>query len=278
MELSKLVNIFELEFPPKTAWSDDSIGLQISSSKSWIKNVYLTLELNEDSINEALSCSSDLIVTFHPLIFKPLSSITTDNRVGNLVAKLIKNDIALYAIHTNFDSHPLGTSYELCKQLGLNKSDMLVPDMNIDNYGMGIIVDLNDSMKVDDLISRITQVCHSPIRFNKSSKEDIKRIAIVGGSGSSYIYDAYYKKCDAFITADLKYHDFHSMDGKMILIDPGHYEMEQFVPNAMKNILKDKLGEDINLTTGSVLTNPVNYHPQSNYKELQKKYLNNYKG
>ena len=50
------------------------------------------------------------------------------------------------------------------------------------------------------------------------------------------------------------------------------------VPNAIKNILKDKLGEDINLTTGSVLTNPVNYHPQSNYKELQKKYLNNYKG
>ncbi len=278
MELSKLLNIFELEFPPKTAWSDDSIGLQISNSKSRIKNVYLTLELNEDSITEALSYSSDLIVTFHPLIFKPLSSITTDNRVGNLVSKLIKNDIALYAIHTNFDSHPFGTSYELCTQLGFDKSEFLVPDDNIDGYGMGVVVELQDSIKINELLYKVSSVCNTPLKYNKGAKEDINKIAILGGSGSSYIKDAISLNCDAFITADVKYHDFHNVDNKMAIIDPGHYEMEQFVPKAMKNILKEKLGDGINLITGSVLTNPVNYYPEISYIKSQKNYLNNYKG
>lgn len=278
MELSKLINIFELEFPPKTAWSDDSIGLQISNSKSRIKNVYLTLELNEDSISEALSYSSDLIVTFHPLIFRPLSTITTDNRVGNLVSKLIKNDIGLYAIHTNFDSHPYGTSYELCKQLGFECSKFLIPDVNNDGYGMGVIIELENSIKINELLEKVADICNSPLKYNIGVNDNITKIAIIGGSGSSYIQEAYNQGCDVFITADLKYHDFHSVDGKMAIIDPGHYEMEQFVPLAMKNILKEKLGEGINLITGSVLTNPVNYYPKHNYKESQIKYLNNYKG
>lgn len=278
MELSKLINIFELEFPPKTAWSDDSIGLQISNSKSRIKNVYLTLELNEDSISEALSYSSDLIVTFHPLIFRPLSTITTDNRVGNLVSKLIKNDIGLYAIHTNFDSHPYGTSYELCKQLGFECSKFLIPDVNNDGYGMGVIIELENSIKINELLEKVADICNSPLKYNIGVNDNITKIAIIGGSGSSYIQEAYNQGCDVFITADFKYHDFHSVDGKMAIIDPGHYEMEQFVPLAMKNILKEKLGEGINLITGSVLTNPVNYYPKHNYKESQIKYLNNYKG
>lgn len=278
MELSKLVNIFELEFPPKTAWSDDSIGLQISNSKSRIKNVYLTLELNEDSISEALSYSSDLIVTFHPLIFRPLSSITTDNRVGNLVSKLIKNDIGLYAIHTNFDSHPNGTSYELCQQLGFEKSDFLVRDAQMDGYGMGVVVELQRPITMNELLSNISSVCNSPLRYNNCTDESISKIAIIGGSGSSYIQEAMNQNCDVFITADIKYHDFHSVDGKMSIIDPGHYEMEQFVPIAMKKILKDKLGEGINLITGSVLTNPINYYPELNYIKSQKNYLNNYTG
>lgn len=278
MELSKLVDIFELEFPPNTAWSDDSIGLQINNSKSRIKNVYLTLELNEDSISEALSCSSDLIITFHPLIFSPLSSINTDNRVGNLVSKLIKHDIGLYAIHTNFDSHPLGTSYELCKKLGFEKKEFLVPDAGSVGYGMGIIAELENSITLSELLKKISDICNSPIRYNTGLTEEIYKIGILGGSGSSYIQEANNKNCDVFITADIKYHDFHSVKGKMAIIDPGHYEMEQFVPVAMKNILKEKLGKEVNLITGSILTNPVNYYPEFNYNKMQKNYLNNNKG
>ena len=274
MELSRLVEIIELEFPPITAWSDDSIGLQISNSKSRIKNVFLTLELNESIIEEAISNDSDLIIAFHPLIFRPISAVNTNNRVGNLLTKLIKNDIALYVIHTNFDSHPNGTSHELSLQLGFKKVDFLVEDKNLEGYGMGAIIDLDEPINTEDLLRKISKLCNSPLRYNKGSKSLIKRIAILGGSGSGYISEALNKNCDALITADMKYHDFHSVEGKMIVIDPGHYEMEQFVPKAMKRILDKKIGNEINFVTGRELTNPVLYFPENDYIDLQKKYLN----
>ena len=110
MELSKLINTLELEFPPNTAWENDSIGLQIKSCKSQIENVFVTLELNIEALEEAIDNSADLIITFHPLIFSPLSQIDTDERVGQLVTEIIKSEINLFSIHTNFDSHPKGTS------------------------------------------------------------------------------------------------------------------------------------------------------------------------
>ena len=275
MELSKLINTLELEFPPETAWRDDSIGLQIKSRKSEVRNVYLTLELNEKCIKEAIDNSSDLIITFHPLIFRPLSSIDVEERVGNIVTQLIKNDINLYAIHTNFDSHENGTSNELCKMLGFEKSKFLVQDSNFEDKGMGVIIDLQEQISFNKLLEKISLICCSPLKYNKPSSDKIGRIAILGGSGSSYIDSAINKNCDVIITADIKYHDFHYATNKIAIVDPGHYEMEQFVSNAMFNILNEKLKNDINLIRGSVVTNPINYFPQDKYSEMQKNNLNN---
>lgn len=275
MELSKLINILELEFPPETAWRDDSIGLQIKSSKSEIRNVYLTLELNNKSIDEAVAHSSDLIITFHPLIFSPLSSINIDDRVGKLVTQIISNDINLYSIHTNFDSHSRGTSYELCRMLGFTKSEYLVQDINYEDKGMGAIIDLDEPINFKQLLDKVSTVCCSPLKYNKPTSDNVSRIAILGGSGSSYVESAINKECDVIITADIKYHDFHSAANKIAIIDPGHYEMEQFVSNAMYNILNEKLKNELCLTRGSIVTNPVHYYPKNNYSEMQKNYLNN---
>lgn len=275
MELSKLIKILELEFPPESAWSEDSIGLQIKSSRSQIRNVYLTLELNEYSINEAIAKNADLIITFHPLIFRPLSSIDTEQRVGNLTVKLIQNNINLYSIHTNFDSHPRGTNYELCSQLGFEFSEFLVPDERVPDRGMGAIINLSDNISLANLIQKVAEICNSPIKYNLSSSSDIDKLAILGGSGSQYIETAIEKGCQVIITADVKYHDFHSAFGRIVIIDPGHYEMEQFVPKAMFNILKHKLGDDINLIQSTKLTNPVNYYPDNNYVQKQTNYLKN---
>jgi dinuclear metal center YbgI/SA1388 family protein len=275
MELSKFIKLLELEFPPETAWSEDKIGLQYRSNKSQIKNIYLTLEVNEATINEAIEKQTDVIITFHPLIFKPLSEINSEERIGSLLTQLIKNDIHLYAIHTNFDSHPEGTSYELCRRLGLEVSNYLEPNENIANRGMGIIAELNESIKLEELLANLTQVCNSPIKYSQPPSLEINKLAILGGSGSSYINVAVEKNCDAIITADVKYHDFHNASGKISVIDPGHYEMEQFVPVAMQKILKRVLGEGVQITLSTVLTNPINYYPDSNYKQKQINYLNN---
>lgn len=275
MELSKFIDILELEFPPETAWSNDSIGLQIKSSKSEVKNVYLTLELDNESVSEAINLSADVIITFHPLIFSPLSTVSIDNRVGNLVSKLIKNDINLYSIHTNFDSHAKGTSFEFCRMLGLSVSEFLVPDTKYENKGMGVIIDVKENISFENLLEKVTDICNSPIKYNHYNTDLVKRVAVIGGSGSSYLEAAIDNKCDVFITADVKYHDFHAAKGRISIIDPGHYEMEQFVSNAMYNILSVKFNNELNFIKGKVVTNPVKYYPDNNYTKMQMNYLKN---
>lgn len=275
MELSKLIKVLELEFPPVTAWSEDSIGLQIKSSKSQIMNIYLTLELNESSIDEAIKNQSDLIITFHPLIFKPLSCIDNEERIGKLTTKLIQNNINLYAIHTNFDSHPKGTSYEFGERLGFQPSEFLVANQNYLERGMGVIINLDDGLELNDLLQKVTEICNSPIKYNLTSSSEINKIAILGGSGSNYIESAIEKNCQVIITADVKYHDFHRANGRIVIIDPGHYEMEQFVPSALYKILNRTIGSSINLIQSTELTNPVRYYPESNYIHKQINYLKN---
>lgn len=277
MELSKLINTLELEFPPNTAWENDSIGLQIKSCKSQIENVFVTLELNIEALEEAIDNSADLIITFHPLIFSPLRQIDTDERVGQLVTEIIKSEINLFSIHTNFDSHPKGTSYELCTRMGYSPSEYLVPYNNDSNYGMGVIIELENSITLSELVQNVSNVCNSPIKYNLSSSDNINKFAILGGSGASYIDAALSSGCEAFVTADIKYHDFHRVDGKMALIDPGHYEMEQFVASAMYRILDEKIGKEVNLFQNTIRTNPVNYYPAGEFVIQQKKYLKNNK-
>jgi putative NIF3 family GTP cyclohydrolase 1 type 2 len=128
-----------------------------------------------------------------------------------------------------------------------------------------------------DLLELISNVSASPLRY--SVIEDsllIDRIAIVGGSGISFLNDAIESGAQAFITADVSYHKFHEVFGKIMLIDPGHYEMEQFVSKGLaKLISKELLNEtQVAILTSQVYTNPVRYFPNNiNYENKQKNYL-----
>ncbi len=275
MHINELLEFIEKQFPAQTAMEKDKIGLQVHSGRQAVKNIHFTLELNEEVIQEAITNETDCIITFHPLIFYPLISINPDERVGRLCSKLIKHDISLISLHTNFDAFPEGTSKLLCDKLGLKKSGFLKPDPNVDDRGMGVISFPETKILYDVLLEKVSNFCNSPLRYNRPYREYVEKIAIVGGSGGSFIGDALNAGVDAFITADISYHTFHAVAGKMMIIEPGHYEMEQFVPLAMKNYFAEKIGGSIeHLTISKALTNPVCYYPDDDkYKNLQKNYL-----
>jgi dinuclear metal center YbgI/SA1388 family protein len=234
------------------------------------------MELNEEVIEEANTIKADCIITFHPLIFHPLTGIYDSDRVGKLVTLLIKNDITLISIHTNFDAYINGTSRILCEKLELQYQSFLVPDSKLEDFGMGVICTSETALTLDMLLQKVATVCHSPIRYCHGKNNTlIKTIAIVGGSGSSYIDEAIKAKADAFITADVSYHNFHRVKGKMALIDPGHYEMEQFVAKGIHDFLSSKIETNVQLFLSKVYTNPVRYYPAMNYLEMQKNILNN---
>ena len=106
--------------------------------------------------------------------------------------------------------------------------------------GSGMIGDLAESMSLNDFMGLICQKLKAPmLRYAGSSEKNIKRVALCGGSGAFLIKDAIAQKADAFITSDIKYHDFGDYSEELILIDAGHFETEQFTKHLLSDILNE---------------------------------------
>ena len=258
MQLTEFHRLVDETLPPAAAMSGDAIGLQVDSRRGTASTILVTLEVTDEVVDEAVSANADVILTFHPLIYGGLSRIDRDDRVGRLVADLIRHDIALLVVHTAFDAFPQGTNHVLAERLGIAVEDVLVPG-DVDGHGMGVVGNLGEPMTTDQLVERITAVCGSPVRFLPGPSDSIRRVAIVGGSGMSFYEHALQSGADAFITADVKYHAFHAAQGHIGLIDPGHFEMERFVPEGLIAALQPRLGADATMLASTVNTNPVQY-------------------
>jgi dinuclear metal center YbgI/SA1388 family protein len=273
MNLHTFIRALEQHLPPSTAMKGDRVGLQLQSGRMEISTLLLTMELTDAVADEAIKRGADCICAFHPLIFAPLTSLLANERVGRICTKLIRNDIALVIVHTNFDAHPEGTSAILAEKLGLKREAALVPDAVHEGFGMGIVASLDAPESLEDLVRRVHAGTHSPVRFNQGKSNIIRRVAIVGGSGAAFIDDAISADVDAFITADIKYHDFHRTQGIIALLDVGHYEMEQFVPLGLERIIQrilDQIGPSLLVMRSQIVPNPVQYFPNTEaYKSAQ---------
>lgn len=261
MKLSQLVKILDNIFPQKNALKDDKTGLQINCNDSEIQTIHIAYELNDEIINESIANNVELLIVFHPLIYRNLSSIDYNERVGDLLIKLIRNNISLYSVHTIFDTHPQGTNYLIAKSLGVKKISNII-DLNEDNnIGFGLIGEFDKAIGIDNLLKKCYEIFGNPLRYCKGKTKMIKKIAIIGGSGSSFIDNIIENDIDCFITADNSYHTFHRLNNKISLIDPGHYETEQFVAQGIFDILKnEKLLKKIKITKSIINTNPINYY------------------
>ncbi|MFH1050664.1 MAG: Nif3-like dinuclear metal center hexameric protein [bacterium] len=277
MLLEKLLNIIEDNFPAASAMDEDKIGLQVQASRKKVEDLLIALEVNDAVLKEAGKLKCDSIITFHPLIYNPLESLNDNDRVPALCSELIRKSISLISIHTNFDCFFEGTSYILAQKLDLDVLDFLKPDGNFKDRGMGVIAKPKKKLSPEELIQQLHKICKSPIRFSTVKNiKSIRKVAIVAGSGTSFLNDALQSGADAFITADITYHRFHEVEGKMMLIDPGHYEMEQFVPEAIARFFKSTLNKNdySTINVSKTVTNPVKYYPDTEkYNSLQKNNL-----
>jgi dinuclear metal center YbgI/SA1388 family protein len=130
MKIAEFLSAFG-EVVPLAAigYAKDAVGLQVGYERNAkLQKVLLAYEITDEVIDEAVEAKANLIVSYHPLIFPNISSVTDSTRTGSLVRRLIKYDIALHVIHTAFDSHPeFGTSRLMADALGLSEIRPLVP-------------------------------------------------------------------------------------------------------------------------------------------------------
>ena len=134
MRCDKIIKIIEDWAPKSIAWEKDNVGLQVGSLRREAKNILLCLDVDEKVVDEAIQKNCNLIISHHPLLFRPLINIDVDrDKRSKIIEKLIKKDITLYSAHTNLDFTKDGVSFQLAKKLGLANQKFLLnhsPNLN----------------------------------------------------------------------------------------------------------------------------------------------------
>ncbi|MGL6025143.1 MAG: Nif3-like dinuclear metal center hexameric protein [Cetobacterium sp.] len=252
MKLSKLINFLENKFPLNLAEEWDNVGLLVGRRDSEITGILLSLDLTDDVIDKAIESHLNLIITHHPLIFKPVKNINSDTLIGRKIIKLIENGIAVYSMHTNLDSSKSGLNDFLGEDiLGFKDGKILERlEKNDREYGIGRVYKLDETISLEKLLNTLKEkLTLDSITFVKAKKlKDIKKIALVSGSGASYWRKAKKAGAEVLITGDVKYHE--AMDAReenFTIIDIGHFESEHIFSNLISDLLKKEF--EISVTT-----------------------------
>jgi dinuclear metal center YbgI/SA1388 family protein len=363
MTVQDIINELHDLAPLAYAEDFDNVGLLVGDKSQKVSGVMVTLDALEAVVDEAIAQSCNLIVSFHPIIFNGLKKLTGKTYVERVVIKAIKNNIAIFAIHTALDNALQGVNSIICDQLSLLNKKILIPQAatlrklqtyvpskdadelrnslfragagQIGNYdscsfnfdgqgtyrgneasnpsigkkgelhretetavsvvfkehneaqilkalfqahpyeeiafeittldntnpyiGMGMIGELKEPMEVKACLAYVKERMNTPLlRHSKLIERPIKKIAVLGGSGSFAIGAAKASGADLFITADLKYHDFFSAENRLVLADVGHYESEQFTKSFLVDYLSKKI-TNFAIILSKTNTNPVKY-------------------
>ncbi len=209
----------------------DNCGFSVGDRNMEVHKALVALDCTEEVIDEAVELGCDIIITHHPLIFKGVKSVTPDNFTGRIITKAIKHNVAVYAAHTNMDKAANGVSGLMAERLGLVDVEPLTEEC------LGLIGKLEPALSGKELVEKVKKVYGlEHIRCSRPLEEKISRVAVCGGSGSSFIGNALAKGAQAYITGDISYHQFYCENGFMI-VDMGHYNSEYDIVGFFANIL-----------------------------------------
>lgn len=344
MIIKKIYDFLNSYAPFTFQESWDNSGLQIGNLNNKVNKAILTLDVTLETVIEAEKLGAQLIISHHPLFFKPLKNIDFSN---NLLRIAINNDISIISNHTPLDMVPEGVSFSLAKKLNLQNLKVLTPikdkffyklffnvpigmenkilnnifsegvgeyiyykncafetfgegrflpkdngrtphiksskpykegkleiiirkdrvdwvinklreihpydELSFDmieeainplNIGYGVVGDYSSPKKLSLLLDDMKESLGlSKIRYIGDLKKKIKKVAVVGGSGSSFIKDAVKLSVDLFISGDIKYHDALEYGDKISIIDIGHRASEEPVLISLKERMSKEFSD-----------------------------------
>ncbi|MGX8794686.1 Nif3-like dinuclear metal center hexameric protein [Fusibacter sp. JL298sf-3] len=234
--VEKIVRLMDQIAPFETQDDWDNSGLLVGNRDKEALRVLLALDVTEEVVAEAIAEGYDTLLVHHPLIFKGLKQITQDTRLGKLLYKLIQNDIAVIAAHTNVDKSLLyGTNSYLAECYGIENPTVL------NEVGYGLYGTLPEALSLDAFVEKTKAIFDTTTvkASNFTSSKVIKTVALCSGAASDFIGDAVRVGADVYVTGDLKYHEYQTAIGtRTMLVDVGHYESEKIYLNALLGHLK----------------------------------------
>lgn len=363
MTVRDITTVLESVAPLNLQESYDNSGL-ITGDGDWeCGKLLISLDATEEVIKEAVANGCNMVVSHHPILFSPIRKINGTNYVEKAIIAAIKNNVALYACHTNLDNVLNGVNSQIASRIGLQEHrilspkqgmlkklavfvprdkseavrqqmfnagaghigkysecsftvdgtgtfkagpeakpfmgnigeredaaetrlEVIVPDwlltkviaamkaahpyeevaydvFSLSNVsastGSGLIGKLETAVSGEEFLQQLKELFNIPvIRYTAFDARPIRTVAVCGGAGSFLTRVAMSAGADAFVTADIRYHEFFDAEQKMLLADIGHYESEQFTVDLLHDILKEKFPNFAVLKT-AVNTNPVRY-------------------
>jgi dinuclear metal center YbgI/SA1388 family protein len=234
MKIYELINWFEAWANPAWQESWDNCGWQVEPGiLQETARVLVCLTPTLAVMREAIKlCNAgtriNLIFAHHPLIFKPTKSLCAEDSIGEMAQLAFINNIGIYSAHTNFDQVEDGTADVLAQILELKETVPIVPTQN--GLGYGRVGALVPNLTLSELLATIQARLSTPnLMYSPCDLEQIiERVAVLGGSGASFISDVARCGAAAYLTSDCKFHAFQeSRDQNVILIDAGHYATER---------------------------------------------------
>jgi dinuclear metal center YbgI/SA1388 family protein len=234
---------------PKLIEHWDNTGFQIGDEDKVIKRLLVALDLDNDVYEYAIEEKFDMIITHHPLIFKPISSVTTSRVKEKLIYNLIRSGIVVFNAHTNLDQAEGGVNDELARLLELNNCiPLMVNGVKgfQPEYGFGKVGDIEE-IHLDNYLDFIKEKLDTDyLTVYGEWDRLVKRVAICGGSGAEFIKNAYEENACIYITGDIKYHDAQlGHELKLTIIDAGHYHTEKVILPVIKKYLEKKSNDNI---------------------------------
>lgn len=344
-----VIQLMEELAPKHYAVPDDKIGLQLGALNKDIRKVLVALDVTDEVVEEAIREQADLIIAHHAIIFRPLANLRTDTPAGQLYAKLIKHDIAVYIAHTNLDVADGGINDMMASALGLSdlrhledvhteklkklvvfvpethhaqvqeavfaagagwigqyshcsfniegtgtflpqegaqpfigqqgklervaeiRLETIVPesvekrvvqamlkahpyeevaydlypmDLKGRTFGLGRVGRLPEAVTLEALAQKVKEAFDVPkLRMVGDPARAVKKVAVLGGSGSRYVRHAIFAGADVLVTGDIDYHTAHdALAAGIALLDPGH-NIEKIMKVGVADYLNRRLSE-----------------------------------
>ncbi len=242
----------------------DNAGLIVGSMDTEVQSVLICLDVTEAVLEEAKKLACNLVIAHHPIVFRGLKRFNGTSYVERVVMKAIKEDIGIFAIHTNLDNvFYQGVNAKIADKIGLEKTSILLPKENVHHndelVGAGMIGYLPEPMEsMLFLESMKSSMNINSIKYTTLVHKTIHKVAVCGGSGGFLLSKAKREGAQIFITADYKYHEFFDANDEIIIADIGHYESEQFTIELLHEIISQKFSNFAAHCT-KIVTNPVKY-------------------
>ena len=260
MKIREITDVIEAFAPLSAQESYDNSGLIVGDPDSEVENALLCVDITEPVLEEAIDRGIGLVISHHPVVFHPLKRLVGSSYIERVVARAIREGVALYACHTNLDSVPGGMSYRLAGMLGVEGLRLLSHSKSEDpRIGFGVVGELPREVAVVDFLSMMKKrLGLRVIRHSELCRETVCRVALCTGAGASLIPAAKAVGADIYIAADFKYNDFLDADGRLIVADVGHFESEYCAIDLLYDIITKKM-PTFALRKSAKSQNPINY-------------------